>query len=170
VQGLRDAALAFDRACRSAGVSYAFVGGIAVMAWGQPRATSDVDALVDLPEEGLQLDPRDVQDARADRSHVTVFHEASGFHVDMKLVETPAEREEIARGVSVKLVDGAVVVPPPEETVAYKLLFNSEQDLKDARSILVRQEGHLDVARLRELARGLGVADALEALLHETQE
>lgn len=39
-------ALAFDRACRRAGVEYAFIGGVAVMAWGQPRATMDVDALV----------------------------------------------------------------------------------------------------------------------------
>jgi hypothetical protein len=48
VRELEDLALAFDRACRTAGVEYAYVGGIAVIAWGQPRTTMDVDALVRL--------------------------------------------------------------------------------------------------------------------------
>lgn len=179
MQGVEDAAFAFDRACRAAGVRYAFVGGIAVMGWGQPRATADVDVLIDLApsqddafvaalfKEGLELDPRDLRDARDDRSHVTIHHPPSTFHVDLKLATTPEERDEIAGGVVVELGRGRVVIPSPEQVIAYKLLYGTPQDVADARSILVRQEGRLDLPGLRDLASRLGVAEALAQLLSE---
>lgn len=170
-------ALAFDRACRAAGVPYAFMGGMAVSAWGQPRATSDVDALIFLASpragefadllqrEGLTVDPRDLAEALSDGGHVTVFDEASVFHVDCKMATTPAERAELASAREIPYEGATLRVVAPEETLAFKLLFGSAQDLQDARSILIRQEGRLDLARLRGLARELRVENALDALL-----
>lgn len=43
---LEDTAVSFHVACHEAGVGYAVVGGFAVSTWGQPRATSDIDALL----------------------------------------------------------------------------------------------------------------------------
>lgn len=177
MRSVAEIAVAFDRACRKAGVAYAFMGGVAVMAWGQPRATTDVDALVELPlfavdrcaaalaEEGLGVDPADFRDAFKDGSRVTVHEPGSVFHVDVKLARTREERREIADAQDVPFGAGSLRVTSAEDTVAYKLVFGSEQDLKDARSIVVRQEGRLDLARLRALARGLGVEDALDDLL-----
>lgn len=179
MQGVEAAAFAFDRACAAAKVPYAFVGGIAVMAWGQPRATSDVDALLDLlPEttaafvsaasrEGLECDAHDFEDARIDHAHVTMHHPASGFHIDIKLVRHDDERRQIEAAHRLRVADGSVVVPRPEDVVAYKLLYGSPQDIADARSILVRQAGRLDLAHLRDLARRLRVLDAFERLLAE---
>jgi hypothetical protein len=50
----------------------------------------------------------------------------------------------------------------------FKLKFGSPQDIQDARSILVRQAGRLDMARLRALAETIGVRTALDALVSET--
>jgi len=177
--GIEGAAFAFDRACRAASVGYAFVGGIAVMAWGQPRATADVDAMIDLTpdridalasnlrREGFEFDVRDLQDAFHDRSHVTLHHPASAFHIDLKLAITDEEREEIRSARIVALGGHRVVVPRPEEVVAFKILYGTPQDLQDARSILIRQAGLIDVERMRGIAKRLGVLDALVEIMDE---
>lgn len=179
MRGVRDTALAFDRACRKAGIRYAFMGGMAVLAWGQPRTTEDVGALVDLPAasiaefvaalstESLTVTADDFRDALRDRSHVTIFDEASRFHVDAVIARSPGEREEVERAARVELGDGALSVVAPEDTIVFKVRFGSPQDLQDARSILVRQAGRLDRARLEDVAERLGVAEALADLERE---
>lgn len=177
---LEDVVLALHRACTAAGVPYVLVGGVAVMAWGQPRATMDVavlatwqaaqvDAFVQaLAREGLRSSAADLRDALHDGSHVTLFDTDSTFHVDVKPAASRAEREEVARGVALDFHGGRPSFAPAEETVAFKLSFGTPQDLQDARSIVVRQGEALDLARVRQVARRLGAEDALDDLLAQT--
>lgn len=177
-----ETALAFDAACAEAGVPYALLGGMAVLAWGQPRLTADVDAMVVLEpalvaaladalrRQGLRVDARDFHDAFRDRSHVTVFDDRTGFHVDVKLAFTQDEREQVQTAARVAYHDGGLSVARAEDTVAYKLSFGSPQDVADARGILARQEGRLDLARLRRVAGRLGVLSRLDQLLSELQQ
>lgn len=179
MRGVEHVALAFDGACREAGASYAFIGAVAVMAWGAPRATDDVDVLLVPAPDGMEslrralsrrrltLSLEDVADARRDGGHVTIFDEESPFYVDVKLAVTEAEREQVREAVEVPFRDGLLRVARPEETVAFKLSFASPKDLQDARSILLRQAGRLDMARLRDLARRLGVGAKLDQVLRE---
>lgn len=172
-----ETAAAFDRAAKRAEARYAFIGGIAVAAWGQPRATQDVDCLLDLPPgnesrlasalatEGLSVRPADFLAARKDLSHVTVFDEHGPFHVDCKLVRTPEEREQVRDALRVDISTGEMWVARAEETIAFKLKFGSPQDLKDASSIVVRQAGKLDEARLLGFALRLGVLREVQDLL-----
>lgn len=180
MRGLDDVAFAFDAACGRAGVEYCFIGALAVMAWGEPRATTDADALVvlrageldrlvdALKAERMTVDVRDLVDALQDGSHATIFAEDSPFYVDVKPARTPGEREEVHRAVVVPVGASRIRVAPAEETVAYKLLFGSPKDVQDARSILVRNRGALDEDHLTALAARLGVGPALAALRRET--
>jgi hypothetical protein len=170
-------AAAFHRAAAEAGVAYALIGGLAVGAWGQPRATQDVDCLVDLPRaaeerfcralaaQRLGARADDLRAAREGRSHATVLDEEGPFHVDLKLALTAEEKDQVREAVDVTISTGPVRVARPEDTVAYKVRFGTEQDLRDARSIVVRQAGKLDEARLLALALRLGVAEQVRALL-----
>ena len=172
-------AAAFDRATRRVGVRYAFVGGLAVSAWGQPRATQDADCLLELSaaddarlckelaRERLRAAPEDFSDARRERSHVTVFDLDSSFHVDCKLISTREEAEQIENARELRVADADLRIARPEDTVAFKLLFGTPQDVQDARSILIRQAGRLDLARLQELSARLGVGAKLRELLAE---
>lgn len=176
MRGVEQLALAFHRAADRAGVPYAFMGGMAVMAWGQPRATEDVDTLAvlepivvrsfaaALAAENLEVEPKDLLAAFDDESHVTVFAPDSDFHIDLKLARTSHEREEVRRATAIELDGGVIRVVGPEETIAFKLKFGTPQDLADARSVLVRQGAGLDDALLNSLAVRLGVADALGRL------
>lgn len=181
MQGIKKTALAFDRACRNAEIPYVFIGGLAVMAWGQPRATTDVDTLIrlkkdqlerfqrHLSDEGLDASPQDFLDSLGDGSHVTVFDREGGFHVDVKLARNSDEEAEIDRAILVSMTGGHVRVARPEDVVAFKLSFGSPQDLQDARSILVRQKPHLDIDMLKQMASRLGTTSLLEALLEELE-
>lgn len=152
------------------------MGAFAVMAWGEPRATTDVDVLVAydearvpgfmkaLSEEDLSADFRDLIDALRDRGHVSVFREGSVFWLDLKVARSAAEKSEIADAAIVIVRERPLKVVRPEDTIAFKLSFGSPKDLQDAQSILVRQAGALDEARLLALALKLGVAEQLAAL------
>jgi hypothetical protein len=182
VRELEDVAIAFHRALSEAGVDYVFVGGIAVLAWGQPRATMDVDALVDLErerlealeealrEEGFDVEAWELDAAAQDGSHVTVFDPGSDYHVDVTPAKSPAEREEIQRARTVAFRGVDLRFAAPEDVVAFKLAFGSPQDRQDARSILARQWGALDREALAERVRALGVADDLETLEAAVEE
>lgn len=179
---LEEVALAFDRACRRTDLGYAFVGGLAVMAWGQPRATVDIDVLLiyteeDIPglaaalaDEDLDVQRRDLRLSLQDGTHVTVLDERSQFHVDVKPALEDLEREEIQRAVEVDFGGSMLRFAPPEETLAFKLHFGSPRDREDARSILARQHGTMDVDRLRSLADRLDVADELSAMVAEVED
>ncbi|HIH97895.1 MAG TPA: hypothetical protein HA346_02675 [Thermoplasmata archaeon] len=56
----------------------------------------------------------------------------------------------------VHLRDTPIYIASPEDTLANKLLFGSEQDIKDAEGIWVRQR-NLDIKYLEGRCRTLGV-------------
>ena len=176
MRSIRETALAFDRACRRSGVRYALVGGFAVMAWGQPRATTDVDALtrldgikleafvLELSRERLRASVQDLQDMMREGGHATVLDEESNYHVDLKPARNAAEREQVDSAQEVVFDDGFLRVASAEHTIAFKIKYGSERDLQDARSILSKLGPDLDQTKLDRLALQLGVRAKLDAL------
>lgn len=179
MRSIKETALAFDRACQKASVRYALVGGFAVMAWGQPRATTDVDALARLDgvrlesfanaleNEGLRVAVEDLKDVMGRGGHATIFDTRSAYHVDLKPARSSDERDQVEAAQTVPFEGGQLRVASAEHTIAYKLLYGSERDVQDARSILARLGPDLDKALLRVLAEKLGIGAKLEALLQE---
>lgn len=144
-------ALTFHAACEKRGIRYAFIGGLAVNAWGIPRNTADIDVLIrlrpdedaafaeSLRAEGLAASAEDSAAARDDRSHVTVFDDAGSIQLDLKICRGILEDEQVLAAVEIVLGGGRLCVARPEDTVAFKLKFGTPQDLADARGILARQ-------------------------------
>jgi hypothetical protein len=50
-----------------------------------------------------------------------------------------------------------IYLASPEDTIANKLVFGSEQDVKDAEGIYARQLESLDMEYLEEICRNMGV-------------
>lgn len=179
MRSIKETALAFHRACVAAEVPYALVGGFAVMAWGQPRATMDVDALTRLEEkrvvgfqvacrsERLQFSLEDAKDALRAEGRLSIMDLDSPYHVDVKIARALEEVQQVESAVDVKFEEGHLRVAAPEDTVAYKLLFGSPQDLADARSVIVRQREGLEWSLLRARCARLRVVKKLDALLLE---
>ncbi len=158
------------------GITYAIVGGFAVIFHGVPRTTMDIDMVIQLSEgdvpalveflrrEGFYANMEDMLAALKEGSHCTVEDRETMFRLDIKGVYTEMDRATLKNRVKFTLGGVDVYVASPEDTIAGKLLFGSERDLEDALGIYVRQFEVLDMEYLEAVCRKLGIHSALEEL------
>jgi hypothetical protein len=159
------------------GARWYLFGAQAVLVWGRPRLTGDVDVTVFLdPEDpepfvaamaqaGFALRVANARDFVA-RTRVFPFtHTSSGLALDAVLGGPGLEEEFLltARQVDV----GGVTVPVigPEELIVTKVLAGRPKDLDDVRGILVAQEAALDLRRVRTLIHAIETAIGQSDLL-----
>lgn len=160
---LADVLKPLDEIFRECGVRYALIGGYAVAAWGEERATRDIDILCSSGASGAvmrALNQRQFQFRHhlgdPDDPIEEVVRVAAGP------VEDPAEvdilfgiRESppgiLDRTRPVRLEGLAVPTASPEDMIILKLLGGSARDLEDAGSIIDIQGNRLDRFLLREL-------------------
>ncbi len=150
-------------------------GAQAVIIWGSPRMTADVDVTVKLREEnpmflvnGLAEGGFRVRVARVEefvqRTRVIPFvHEPSGIPVDVVIAGPGPEEEFLRRAANVEI--GGILVPviSPEDLVITKILAGRPKDLEDARSVIRSRGAAMDISRvrlvLRLLEEALGQSD-----------
>ena len=165
----------------SAGVAYLIGGAIAGWAWGEPRATQDLDLVVDIPVEAVnrlsdELKARDmlvpaeiILDALTeDRADVPInaIHLYSGLKADLYPLRAGDElrQEAFQRRLQVDFGPpiGNVYVHSPEDLILYKLLFFSinrqPKHVRDITSILRAKQGQLDMALLLRWVERLGLS------------
>ncbi len=167
---------AAERAFRARRIDHVYVGGVAVLAFGEPRTTMDVDVIArygsgdadplaqEFRRRGFRASAEDLRDALSDRTHSTLEDTRSRYRIDLAAATRPAAEHAIADRVTVRWRGMSLPVAAPEHTVVMKLRYGSEQDLRDALGILVRQRGRLDLRRMRAFARRQGALTALRDL------
>lgn len=160
-------------------VDYVIVGGFAVLFYGNPRTTMDIDYVIqlsdaDIPilvtflqENGFHADEDDMRAAFREKSHCTVEDKGTMFRLDIKGVYGEMDERTLRNKRSVKLDETNVWIASPEDTIVNKLAFAREQDIKDALGIFVRQYDSLDIEYLEATAKKIGVYDALENLRYK---
>ena len=162
---------------------FCFIGGLAVQWWGEPRLTRDIDVSL-LTGFGAEERPVDlllsaylprIPDARsfALAHRVLLLRSPEGIGIDVSLAALPYEELAVERASPVELLPGrALRLCSPEDLVVMKLFAGRETDLRDARSVVVRQgESRLDwpymeahLAGLASLAEDSGLVDRLRRL------
>lgn len=182
-QVLSELLAAMAQAC----VDVALIGGYAVVTWGIPRATFDVDLLVEADDERLKrafvtLERRGfgVDDTYKsgwrDRIRdmplvkVQVFRAGRAVSGDLFLVTTPLQRSAFARCLTLEMpgIAAAVRVVSPADLVLFKLLADRPKDRLDIQNVLAVQ-GVPDADYLRTWAEQLGVTHKLERALHDAE-
>jgi len=157
-------------------IDYVIVGGFAVLFYGNPRTTMDIDYVIQLDDEnipelikflqenGFHADEYDMRAALKEKSHCTVEDKDTMFRLDIKGVYTEMDERALRNKRKVDLNDIAIWIASPEDTILNKLVFAREQDMKDALGILVRQYDTLDMDYLEKTTKSIGVNDALKDL------
>jgi hypothetical protein len=159
---------AFADVMRSRGWRWYVFGAQAVVAYGRPRMTADVDVTVDLAgdspldligaltgsgfEERIALGSEFVL-----RSHLLpLAHSATGIPVDVVVSQAGLQEEFLASSVPVDI--GGVTVPlvSVEHLVAMKILAGRRKDLEDVRGVLLERWESVD---LNEIDRVLTVLE-----------
>ncbi|MBW3583680.1 MAG: hypothetical protein KY455_11330 [Euryarchaeota archaeon] len=157
-------------------VPHALVGGITVAIWGRPRATEDVDLLLDIREDDLPAlkaycDDHDLKldlDAakgaiKAGRSF-PVYDMWSIHWIDARVPVRVHDTKTLERATLVEIGKEKVPVATPEDAILGKLITGRQQDLVDARSIVLRKETELDLEYITEKVHAYEVVPAWEKI------
>lgn len=161
-------------------------GAHAVLVFGRPRMTADIDVTVDLGDEPASTLIEVLLAAgfhiRVDDPHGFVertrvlpcYFEAADMPIDVVLAGPGLEQLFLSRTSSMTLDFGTVPVICKEDLVVTKLLSGRRKDLDDVLGILKRNENDINEEIIRELLidleKALGRSDLItlfEKLLAE---
>lgn len=153
----------FAKVMRSWGNRWYVFGAQAVMLWGHPRMSADVDVTAQIPWEDIPklvgamqehgFDLRiDSYEGFVERTRVLPFlHRPTQFPLDVVLAGPGLEEEFLDRARLVPMGRVRVPVISPEDLIVSKILAGRPKDLEDVRGILEEQLGALDLSRIQGL-------------------
>lgn len=161
-------------------------GAQAVIAYGVPRLSADVDVTLEIEPDDPKRFASDMRTAGFDllvddgdfirRTRVMPFvHRATGMPLDVVLAGSGLEEEFLQRAKSVDI--GGVTVPliHAEDLMIAKILAARPKDIEDARALWRARGQNLDAGRigtvLRSLEEALGQGDlvpAFNAIVHDS--
>lgn len=144
---------------------YLLIGGLAVLASGEPRMTQDIDLILFLDKAYLpeflkkagkkfRFNPKSVHYGAKTRGAFTIiFREVP---VDIIIASTEFEKSALNRKIKTKLFGKAINLPSPEDLILLKLIPGRTKDLADVEAIVARHGGSLDKKYLRSWAEKIG--------------
>jgi len=142
------------QALDTAGLPYMVIGGQAVLLYGEPRATRDIDITlgvsVDEVEQilalaaKLALKPLTAKPAEFVRKTMVLptQDESSGIRVDFIFSWSPYERQALERAQAIPIGDTKVRFAAMEDVVIHKVIAGRPRDIEDVRTMLVKNPAH----------------------------
>jgi hypothetical protein len=183
-----DIALRVARALEQVGAGYFVGGSFASSLDGEPRATNDIDFVIDLKIGKIAdfvtaLGADFEVDVDMLRDAVVHGRSANAFYLPLVLKidffghpHGPYDEAEFNRRRPVVVRDGqSIIVKAPEDTILRKLLWFraggevSDRQWRDILGVLRARKGALDSAYLRDWARRLGITDLLDRATSEVR-
>lgn len=168
-------------------IRYTIGGSLASSFSGEPRASIDVDILVDITDGGVDAfvaalgeefyaDADALQRAVRNRSTANLIHHASGVKVDLFVAGSSLEVRQLERRRRAQVgwaPDRFVYMHSPEDILLQKLEWFrrggevSERQWRDVLSILIVQRDRLDKSYLSSVAGECGLTDLLQRAQRE---
>jgi len=153
------------------GIPYMLIGGQAVLLYGEPRLTRDIDVTLGTGPEQLSEVLEWIRssgwevlvEAPADFVGKTMvlpcLDPTSGIRIDLIFSFSPYEQQALKRARRVPLAGAEVRFASLEDLIIHKVLAGRPRDIEDVRSILLKNRA-FDVEYihhwLREFDRSLG--------------
>jgi hypothetical protein len=169
-------------------VGYFLSGSLASSLQGEPRATHDVDLVVEVDARVVDalavafgtdpyyFDRLAARDALGSGGMFNLIDTTSGDKVDFwALTDEPFDLSRYTRRVKTRVFGIDLTVSAPEDTILQKLKWasaqgGSERQVRDAAGVYEVQRGALDEDYLDEWAERLGVAGALAEVRRTASE
>ncbi len=127
---------------------YMIIGGQAVLLYGEPRLTRDIDitlgcdvsclyqllnAIKEIPLSSL---PQDLESFVRQTMVLPTVEKESGIRVDFIFSFTPYAKEAISRATPIKIGKEKVRFATPEDIIIHKIFAGRTRDLEDVEVIL----------------------------------
>jgi predicted nucleotidyltransferase len=138
------------RELKKASIPYMVIGGQAVLLYGEPRLTRDIDITLGigvselrrikkvLPAMGLKVLVKKVQEFVERTMVLPTKDRESDIRVDFIFSFSPYERQAIGRARDIKVGGSQVKFASLEDVVVHKVVSARPRDLEDIKSILVK--------------------------------
>ena len=130
---------------------YMIIGGQAVLLYGEPRLTRDIDItlgvnvdqldkLLSIAKElSLTPIPEDIHSFVKETMVFPALENTTGIRVDFIFSYTPYETQAIQRAVKRKILDQEVCFASAEDVIIHKIFAGRPRDLEDVRTILLKK-------------------------------
>lgn len=165
-------------------IPYLVTGGMAILVWGRPRFTADIDIVVEIKPsdvDGLVKALRDLGEAGYIDEDVATeivrnggefnfVDGVTGIKIDFWVSSNdPFDLSRFERRSTKEILGQKIYFTSPEDLILSKLKWSKEsgsnRHLEDAESVLKISGKDLDIGYLEEWAKKLGVMNELGKLI-----
>jgi hypothetical protein len=178
---LRDVFVNLRAALEGAGVPYMVTGSFASSIHGVPRATQDIDIVIEptraqladliakFTEPNYASDSDDAFEAFRHRSMFSVIDRRGTWKIDFILrKDRPFSKREFGRRKQIEILGVSIYAATPEDVLLAKLewakLGESERQLRDAAGIIEIQGEKLDLEYVERWVAALDIEDQWRAV------
>jgi len=131
-------------------IPYMIIGGQAVLIYGEPRLTRDIDITLGIGIEkiseileiittlSLKPIPENIKEFVERTMVLPVLDEKTGIRVDFIFSFTPYEKEAIKRAKKILLNNIPIFFASPEDVIIHKIFAQRPRDIEDVKSILLK--------------------------------
>jgi predicted nucleotidyltransferase len=141
-------------------IPYIIIGGQAVLLYGEPRLTKDIDIIIglniDMAEKiskimkdiSLKPLPKDIIQFVKQTMVLPLIEPATGIRVDVIFSFSPFEQEAVKRANRVKIDNTEVHYVSLEDLIIFKIFSGRPRDMEDVRTILIKNK-HADIKYIK---------------------
>jgi hypothetical protein len=157
-------------------IPYMVIGGQAVILYGEPRLTRDIDITLGIGREALSAIlnlcaslslkplPGGIEAFVEKTMVLPTLDEKTGIKVDFIFSFTPYERGAILRAKKILLNDIPVNFAAPEDVIIHKIFAHRPRDLEDVRIIFLKNP-NLDQDYIKKWLADFDAANPDESLM-----
>ncbi|NIM11016.1 MAG: hypothetical protein GTO45_03440 [Candidatus Aminicenantes bacterium] len=147
-------------------IPYIIIGGQAVLLYGEPRLTRDIDITIGLnidavdkivkimKDISLKPLPKDLHQFVKQTMVLPLIEAKSGIRVDVIFSFSPFEQEAIKRANQVTINDTVVKYASLEDLIIFKIFSGRPRDIEDARKILIKNS-NADIKYIKRQLKSL---------------
>jgi predicted nucleotidyltransferase len=151
------------------GIPYMIIGGQAVLLYGEPRLTRDIDITLGINIDqleaifavaqhlSLKLLPEDVTAFVRQTMVLPALDEATGIRVDFIFSFTPYESQAIRRAKKVSILGQDVCFAAVEDLIIHKIFAGRPRDIEDVQTVIMKN-ALLDIPYIEEWLRAFDAA------------
>lgn len=178
---LDELAMEFTALLDDLGIRHVYVAGYVAILTGRPRATEDVDTLIERLDEsrterlverledermwGPAMPLEDMYEMLANGDNIWVAPEDQVIpHIEAKFVSDEADRTSLENAITAHIAGSELPIGPLELEIAYKLYLGSQTDFEDAVHLYTLFEESLRMEELERWVEKLGVESDYERL------
>lgn len=156
-------------------IPYMVIGGQAVLQYGEPRLTRDIDItlgvdidrasdiLLLIQQIGLRAAVDDVVGFVKKTNVLPVSEGTTGIRVDLLFSFTPYEREAIKRAMPIRVGNSLIQYATVEDVIIHKIVAGRPRDIDDVKGMVARHPNY-DVVYIERWLHALGEALTIDLI------